>query len=196
MKISYLAVGEPDSKGVCHPLRGPVLDWIFCQEFDFPRQFARSREKVAFSIPSSWAEHGQGLANPLPSVTTISLSCSASKALLSQPNLFLISGALSRSPRLLNPAQSSSAEGAGLSQRDGFFTTGCGFSWIQCTCHSVHQCQAAAFTPNTSRSHVLCFLFNIENQYILYCPFFIFIKSLNFVWNFPWGNEFENSKCE
>lgn len=38
---------------------------------------------------------------------------------------------------------------------------------------------AAAFGPNTSTSKVLCFLFNAENQYIIYETFSTFIKSLN-----------------
>lgn len=58
---SHLAVREPDSKGLCHPLRGSVLDRIFCQGFDFPQRFAHGREKVTFSIPDSRVEHDQRL---------------------------------------------------------------------------------------------------------------------------------------
>ena len=101
--FSHLAVREPDSKGICHPLCGLVLDGIFCRGFDFPQQFAHSREKVTFSIPGSGVEHDQGLMNLVPSATAVSLSCAASKTLLSQPNLILIPGTSSQSPLLLNP---------------------------------------------------------------------------------------------
>lgn len=122
--FSHLAVGDPDSKRVCHSLHGLVIDGSLCPGFGFPRQFVHSRGKGTFYIPGSRVEHDQGLANLLRSSTAISLSCAASKPLLSQPNLVFILGTSPQSPQLLNLTSSGSAEGVVLMQEWFCFVLG------------------------------------------------------------------------
>lgn len=156
---SHLAVGNPDSKRVCHSLHGLVLDGSLCPGFGSPQQFPHSRGKGTFSFPGSRVEHDHGLANLRRSSTAISLSCAASKPLLSQPNLVLILGTSRQSPLLLSPTSFRSAEGVVLMHEwVWFFFTTSNFdhnSWIHCSHHNSHLCQSSAFPPSTSENKVV-----------------------------------------